>query len=74
MILCDRCRRLLDDFKTFVKTITARFVQKVRNVSKRLSECCCAKKVFVFDEKLDILRQNDAKTAPARAAHLDAGK
>ncbi|XP_036438503.1 vacuolar protein 8-like [Colossoma macropomum] len=66
MGLCDRCARLLDDFKSLVKAKAAIFVQKLKDVVNRISECCCSKKALASQEKLhELLRRHDVKSRPS---------
>ncbi|XP_072530435.1 uncharacterized protein [Salminus brasiliensis] len=65
MGLCARCARLLDDFKTFITAKTASFVQKVKHVADRISECCCWKNTAVSQQKpCALLRRHGEKREP----------
>ncbi|XP_066533854.1 uncharacterized protein [Hoplias malabaricus] len=75
MGLCERCARLLNDFKSFVVVKTATFVQKVKDVLRRISECCCSKTAPLSQEKLycELMRRHEPKRGP-RLSRLNSAK
>ncbi|KAL7871850.1 hypothetical protein SRHO_G00068330 [Serrasalmus rhombeus] len=63
MGLCDRCARLLNDFRSLAKAKAAIFVQKLKDVVNKISECCCSEKALTSQEKpYELLRRHGVES------------
>ncbi|MEE6475769.1 hypothetical protein FKM82_010856 [Ascaphus truei] len=73
--LCERCVQLLQDFVNFVRSMSSRIVQQIKECVVLLSECCCMKpkgsKVRQLYEP--VLQNHEKQAAQEFLDHMESG-
>ncbi|KAM4693923.1 uncharacterized protein O3C94_004410 [Discoglossus pictus] len=73
--LCERCVQLMQDFMNFVKRVSSRIVQQIKECMLRISECCClnpkGSKVRQLYEP--VLQNHEKQAAQEFLNHVEAG-
>ncbi|XP_053315268.1 uncharacterized protein LOC128483199 [Spea bombifrons] len=73
--LCERCAQILQDFVSFVKSLSSRIVERIKECMILLSECCCLKtrsrKVRQLYEP--VLQNHEKVAAQEFLNHMEAG-
>ncbi|XP_053566866.1 uncharacterized protein LOC128656756 [Bombina bombina] len=73
--LCERCGQLMQDFVNFVKRLSSRLVQQIKECIILISECCCLKpkrsKVRQLYEP--VLQNHEKQAAQEFLNHMEAG-
>ncbi|KAM8947862.1 uncharacterized protein RCH25_050916 [Pelodytes ibericus] len=73
--LCDRCSQLVQDFVRFVRSLSSRIVERIKECMVLLSECCCMRSRSSKLRPLyePVLQNHEKQAAQEFLNHMEAG-